>query len=38
MTIIQERENEDSGWRSEQIQRHFGSTIDGQERFIVYKC
>lgn len=24
MTIIQERENEDSGWRNGQIQRHFG--------------
>ena len=24
MTIIQERENEDSGWRNRQIQRHFG--------------
>lgn len=31
MTIIQERENEDSGWRNEQIQRHFG-------RLIGYKC
>lgn len=38
MTIIQERENEDSGWRNELIQRYFGSGIDGQERFIVHEC
>lgn len=37
MTIIRERENEDSSWRNEQIQRHFGSRIDGQERFTGYK-
>lgn len=34
MTIIQGRENVGSGWKNKQTQRHFGSRIDGQKRFI----